>query len=139
MATVSPRVLPGFALSLGYTLFYLSLVVLLPLSACFVRASSLSWDQFADTVWSERARSAYALTFGASLAAAAANLVIGFVVAWVLARYDFPLKRLFDALVDLPFALPTAVAGLVYSGLYVPGGWLGRFLVPLGIDGAYSR
>jgi sulfate transport system permease protein len=139
MATVSPRVLPGFALSLGYTVFYLSLVVLLPLAACFVKAATLSWEQFAHTVWSARAQSAYALTFGASLAAAAANLVIGFVIAWVLVRYDFPLKRLFDALVDLPFALPTAVAGLVYSSLYVPNGWLGRFLVPLGIEGAYSR
>src|SRR3954463_10444962 len=107
--TVSSRILPGFALSLGYTVFYLSLVVLLPLTACFVKASTLSWEQFTDTVWSERAQSAYALTFGASLTAAAANLVIGFVTAWVLARYDFPLKRLFDALVDLPFALPTAV------------------------------
>jgi sulfate transport system permease protein len=139
MATVSARVLPGFGLSLGYTLFYLSLVVLLPLSACFAAASALGVDAFLDTVWSDRARSAYALTFGASLAAAGANLIIGFVIAWVLARYDFPLKRLFDALVDLPFALPTAVAGLVYSSLYVPGGWLGRFLVPLGIEGAYSR
>jgi sulfate transport system permease protein len=139
MATVSPRVLPGFALSLGYTVFYLSLVVLLPLAACFVKASTLSWEQFADTVWSERARSAYALTFGASLAAAAANLLIGFVIAWVLVRYDFPLKRFFDALVDLPFALPTAVAGLVYASLYVPNGWLGRFLAPLGVEAAYSR
>jgi sulfate transport system permease protein len=139
MATVSPRVLPGFALSLGCTLFYLSLLVLLPLSACFIKASSLSWEQFADTVWSEQARSAYILTFGASLAAAAANLVIGFIVAWVLVRYDFPLKRLFDALVDLPFALPTAVAGLVYSSLYAPNGWYGRYLVPVGIQGAYSR
>ena len=137
--TVSPRILPGFALSLGYTVFYLSLVVLLPLSACVLKASTLSWEQFADTVWSERARSAYALTFGASLAAAVANLVIGFVVAWVLARYDFPLKRLFDALVDLPFALPTAVAGLVYASLYASNGWFGQFLVPVGIEGAYSR
>jgi sulfate transport system permease protein len=139
MSAVSPRVLPGFALSLGYTVFYLSLVVLLPLAACFIKASTLDWQQFTDTVWSERARSAYALTFGASLTAAAANLVMGFVIAWVLVRYDFPLKRVFDALVDLPFALPTAVAGLVYSSLYVPNGWLGRFLVPLGIEGAYSR
>ncbi len=139
MTSVSPRVLPGFALSLGYTVFYLSLVVLLPLSACFIKASTLTWEQFADTVWSERAQSAYALTFGASLAAAAANLVIGFVIAWVLVRYAFPLKRLFDALVDLPFALPTAVAGLVYSSLYAPNGWFGRFLVPLGVEGAYSR
>ena len=139
MASASPRILPGFALSLGYTLFYLSLIVLLPLSACLIKASTLRWDQVTDTVWSDRARSAYALTFGASLAAAAVNLVIGFVIAWVLVRYDFPFKRIFDALVDLPFALPTAVAGLVYSSLYVPTGWLGRFLAPLGIEAAYSR
>jgi sulfate/thiosulfate transport system permease protein len=139
MTTASARVLPGFGLSLGYTVFYLSLIVLIPLSACVIKASTLDLAQFADTVWSDRARSAYALTFGASLAAAAVNLVVGFVIAWVLVRYEFPLKRLFDALVDLPFALPTAVAGLVYSSLYVPAGWLGRFLVPLGIEGAYSR
>ena len=139
MSSANPRVLPGFSLSLGITLFYLSLLVLLPLSACFFKAATLSWDQFWATVWTERARSAYLLTFGAALAAASANAVIGFIIAWVLVRYDFPLKRLFDALVDLPFALPTAVAGLVYSSLYVPNGWLGRFLVPLGIEGAFSR
>jgi sulfate transport system permease protein len=138
-SAASARVLPGFRLSLGYTLFYLSLVVLIPLSACFLRASSLSWEQFVGTVWSERARSAYLLTFGASLAAAAVSAVVGFVVAWVLVRYEFPLKRFIDAIVDLPFALPTAVAGLVYSSLYVQNGWLGQFLVPLGIEGAYSR
>ncbi len=133
------RVLPGFSLSLGYTLFYLSLLVLLPLAACFIKAASLSAEQFWATVWTERARSAYALTFGASLVAALTNVVLGLLIAWVLVRYDFPFKRLFDALIDLPFALPTAVAGLVYSSLYVPSGWLGQFLVPLGIEGAYSR
>jgi len=136
---VNRRVLPGFSLSLGYTLCYLSLLVLLPLAACFLKAASLSPQQFWETVWTERARSAYALTFGASLAAAGANTVLGLLIAWVLVRYDFPLKRLFDAVIDLPFALPTAVAGLVYSSLYVENGWLGRFLVPLGIEGAYSR
>jgi sulfate transport system permease protein len=139
MSAVNQRVLPGFGLSLGYTLFYLSLIVLIPLAACFLKASSLSWDQFAATVWTDRARSAYALTFGASLGAACTNAVIGLLLAWVLARYDFPGKRLFDALVDLPFALPTAVAGLVYSSLYAPSGWFGRVLVPVGIEGAYSR
>jgi sulfate transport system permease protein len=138
-ATTSTRVLPGFALSLGCTLLYLSLIVLIPLAACVLKASSLTWEQFARTVASDRALAAYRLTFGASLAAAAVNGAIGFLIAWVLARYDFPLKRLFDALVDLPFALPTAVAGLVYAGLYAGNGWLGRFLVPLGIEGAYSR
>jgi sulfate transport system permease protein len=139
MQAVNQRVLPGFGLSLGYTLFYLSLLVLLPLAACFLKAASLTPAQFAAAVWTERARAAYALTFGASLTAAVANLFLGLLVAWVLVRYDFPFKRLFDALIDLPFALPTAVAGLVYSNLYVPGGWLGRFLVPLGVEGAYSR
>jgi sulfate transport system permease protein len=139
MQTVNQRVLPGFGLSLGYTLFYLSLLVLLPLAACVLKAGSLSTAQFWGAVWTERARAAYALTFGASFAAAAVNVLLGLLVAWVLVRYDFPLKRLFDALVDLPFALPTAVAGLVYSSLYVPSGWLGRFLVPLGIEAAYSR
>ena len=113
--------------------------MLIPLAACFLKASALNWDQFWATVWTERARSAYLLTFGASAAAALANGLIGFVVAWVLVRYEMPGKRFFDALVDLPFALPTAVAGLVYSSLYVKDGWLGQFLVPLGIEGAYSR
>src|SRR5262249_39983108 len=139
MTTIHRRVLPGFSLSLGYALVYLGLLVLLPLAVCFLKASSLSWDAFVAAVWSERARAAYRLTFGASLAAAALNGLLGSLVAWVLARYTFPLKRIFDALIDLPFALPTAVAGLVYSSLYVPTGWLGRFLVPLGIEGAYSR
>jgi sulfate transport system permease protein len=139
MSTVSRRVLPGFSLSLGYTMFYLSVLVLIPLSACFLKAASLSWDGFWEAVWSDRTRPAYALTFGASFAAAILNSFLGLLVAWVLVRYSFPLKRLFDALVDLPFALPTAVAGLVYSGLYSGNGWLGQFLVPLGIEGAYSR
>jgi sulfate/thiosulfate transport system permease protein len=139
MSTANPRVLPVFWLSLGTTLLYLSLLVLIPLSACFLKSATLSWEQFWSTVWTERAQSAYALTFGASLAAATLNMAIGFVIAWVLVRYDFPFKRLFDALVDLPFALPTAVAGLVYASLYASNGWFGRYLTPLGIDGAYSR
>jgi sulfate transport system permease protein len=139
MPAVNRRVLPGFGLSLGYTLTYLSLLVLIPLAACFARAATLTPAQFVSAAWSERARAAYALTFGASAAAAVVNAGLGLLVAWVLARYEFPLKRLFDALVDLPFALPTAVAGLVYSSLYVPSGWLGRYLCPLGIHGSYSR
>jgi sulfate transport system permease protein len=139
MSGVNARVLPGFRLSLGYTLTYLSFLVLIPLAACFLKASSLTWAQFVGAVWTERARSAYMLTFGASFIAASVNVVLGLLVGWVLVRYEFPLKRLADALVDLPLALPTAVAGLVYSNLYVPNGWLGQFLVPLGIEGAYSR
>lgn len=139
MSTVNRRVLPGFGLSLGYTMTYLSLLVLIPLAALFTKAASLSPRQFIDAVSSERARAAYLLTFGTSLSAAAINTLFGLMVAWVLVRYPFPGKRLFDALVDLPFALPTAVAGLVYSSLYVKTGWYGQFLVPLGIQGAYSR
>jgi sulfate transport system permease protein len=118
---------------------YLTLLVLIPLSACFLKASALSFGEFAAAVWTPRARAAYALTFGTSFIAAAVNVPLGMLVAWVLVRYRFPGKRLFDALVDLPFALPTAVAGLVYSSLYVESGWLGRYLVPLGIHGSYSR
>lgn len=139
MASVNRRVLPGFSLSLGYTIFYLSALVLLPIAACFVKASSLSFQEFWGAVWTERARAAYLLTFGTSLAAALTNLVLGSLVAWVLVRYTFPGKRLVDSLVDLPLALPTAVGGLVYASLYVKTGWLGQHLVPLGINAAYTR
>jgi sulfate/thiosulfate transport system permease protein len=139
MAAVNRRVLPGFSLSLGYSVFYLSALVLIPLGACFLKASSLSLSEFWAVVWTERARAAYLTTFTCALEAAAVNVAIGLIVAWTLVRYDFPLKRVVDALVDLPFALPTAVAGLVYATLYVKNGWLGQFLVPLGIEGAYTR
>jgi len=136
---VNRRVLPGFRLSLGYTLAYLGLLVMVPLAACFLKAATLPFDRFWAAVSTERAVAAYELTVGASLVSAAINVVLGLLVAWVLVRYEFPLKRVVDSLVDLPFALPTAVAGLVYSSLYVQSGWLGRFLVPLGIQAAYSR
>jgi len=139
MASVNRRVLPGFSLSLGYTVFYLSLLVLLPIAACFVRAGTLSVDEFWKAVWTERTRAAYLLTFGASFAAAIINSVLGALIAWVLVRYQFPGKRLIDSLVDLPLALPTAVGGLVYASLYVKNGWLGQFLVPLGVNVAYTR
>lgn len=139
MIDVNRRVLPGFHLSLGYTLVYLGLLVLVPLFACFLKASSLPWQDFYAAVWTPRAQAAYLLTLGTSFIAAFVNLFLGVLVAWVLVRYEFPFKRLLDALVDLPFALPTAVAGLVYSSLYVKTGWLGQFLVPLGIEGAYTR
>jgi sulfate/thiosulfate transport system permease protein len=139
MIAAAHRVLPGFRLSLGFTMTYLSLLVFIPLAACFVKAGSIPLDEFLAAVWSPRAQSAYGLTVGASLAAALASVPLGVLVAWVLVRYQFPGKRFLDALVDLPFALPTAVAGLVYSSLYVEKGWLGQFLVPLGIHGAYSR
>jgi len=139
MASVNRRVLPGFSLSLGYSVFYLSVLVLIPIIACFLKASTLSFDDFVRAVWTDRARAAYALTFGAAFVAASINAALGLLLAWVLVRYAFPLKRIVDSLVDLPLALPTAVAGLVYSALYVPTGWLGQFLVPLGISGAYTR
>ncbi|MBC8117509.1 MAG: sulfate ABC transporter permease subunit CysT [Candidatus Saccharimonas sp.] len=133
------RILPGMRISLSITLFYLSILVLIPLIALFTKASSLTGAQFVKAVWTERARAAYMLTFGAAAIAAAIDTVLGLLLAWVLVRYEFPFKRVFDSLIDLPFALPTAVAGLVYSSLYVKTGWLGQFLVPLGIQGAYSQ
>jgi sulfate transport system permease protein len=139
MARVSRKVLPGFGLSLGYTLFYLSILVLIPIAACFIKASSLTFTEFRAAVWNERARAAYTLTFGAAFVAALVNTALGLLLAWVLVRYPFPGRRIVDALVDLPLALPTAVAGLVYSALYVKKGWLGQYLVPLGIQGAYTR
>ena len=139
MAFVKRRVLPGFSLSLGYTVFYLTVLVLLPIVACVSKAATLTVDQFWAAVWTERTRAAYLLTFGTSLVAAAVNVLLGLLVAWVLVRYRFPGRRLMDSLIDLPLALPTAVGGLVYASLYVKKGWLGRYLVPLGIQAAYSR
>ncbi len=139
MANVNRRILPGFGLSLGYTVFYLSVLVLLPIAACFAKAGQLSAGEFWGAVWTDRARAAYSLTFGAAFVAAIANVFLGSLVAWVLVRYAFPGKRMVDALVDLPLALPTAVGGLVYASLYVKSGWLGQFLVPLGINAAYTR
>jgi sulfate transport system permease protein len=131
--------LPGFGLTLGFTLFYLSVVVLIPLGALALRASSLTWAEFWKLATTERALAAYRLTFGASFIAALVNAVFGTLLAWVLTRYTFPGRRLLDALVDFPFALPTAVAGLTLADLFGPNGWLGQFLVPLGIKGAYSQ
>ncbi len=133
------RILPGFRLSLGYTLVYLAVLVVVPLAACLAKVSSLTASQFIAAVYTERARAAYLLTFGVSLASAAINVPLGLLLAWILVRYEFPFKRILDSLLDLPFALPTAVAGLVYANLYVQNGWYGRFLVPMGIQGAYSR
>jgi sulfate transport system permease protein len=139
MTDVNRRVLPGFGLSLGYALLYLSLLVVIPMGAGFLRASTLSFDAFWTAVSSDRAVAAYTLTLGVSFASALINVVLGVLVAWVLVRYEFPGKSLLDSLVDFPFALPTAVAGLVFSALLVESGGYGRFLVPLGIEGAYSR
>ncbi|MDX2168006.1 MAG: sulfate ABC transporter permease subunit CysT [Deltaproteobacteria bacterium] len=138
-ADVNRRVLPGFGLSLGYASAYMSVLILIPIAAVLLKSSTLSWADFVDAVWTDRARAAYALTLGASFVAALVNVPFGVLIAWVLVRYSFPGRRILDAIIDLPFALPTAVAGLVYSSLYVKKGWLGQYLVPLGIEGAYSR
>ncbi len=132
------RVIPGFGISLGFTLFYLALIVLIPLSAVFLNTSTMSWADFWATVTSERVMASYRLSFGASLIAAAINVVFGGIVAWVLVRYQFPGKRFIDALVDLPFALPTAVAGITLTALYSHNGWIGQYLDPLGIKVAFS-
>jgi sulfate transport system permease protein len=131
-------VLPGFDLALGLTLLYISLIVLIPLSAAFLRTTELTWPQFVETVTSPRVVASYKLTFGSSLAASVVNAVFGLLVAWVLVRYSFPGKRIVDALVDLPFALPTAVAGIALTGLYAGNGWIGQYLEPLGLKVAFS-
>src|SRR5687768_1705953 len=132
------RVLPGFRLTLGYTVLYLSLIVLIPISALFFKTFALSWDQFVTAVTSPRVMASYRLTFGASLIAALVNLVFGLLVAWVLVRYSVPGKKVVDALVDLPFALPTAVAGISLTALLAGNGWIGQFLEPLGIKLAFT-
>jgi sulfate transport system permease protein len=132
------RVLPGFGLSLGYTLLYLSLIVLVPLAAILMKTADLGWPAFWAIAESPRVQAALRLSFGAAAIAACFNAFAGLLVAWVLARYDFPLRRLVDALVDLPFALPTAVAGIALTSLYAPAGPLGRLLAPLGIQVAYA-
>ena len=131
-------VLPGFGLAMGFTLFYLSLIVLIPLSTLFWKSGSLGWSGFWQAATAPRVVASYKLTFGASLAAAAVNAVFGLVVAWVLVRYRFPGRRLMDALVDLPFALPTAVAGIALTTLYAPTGWLGAPLERAGIKVAFT-
>jgi sulfate transport system permease protein len=128
------RILPGFRISLGIAISYLMLMVIIPLIVAIAKVSTLTSTQFLNAVWTERARAAYWLTLSTSLYAAIIDTFIGLLLAWVLVRYEFPGKRLLDSLVDLPFALPTAVAGLVYSTLYVGNGWYGQFLVPLGIE-----
>jgi len=132
------RVIPGFGITLGTTLLWLSLIVLIPLAALFLRTTDLSIDRFWRIVTSARVMHALELSFGLSLIAAAVNLVFGLVVVWALVRYDFPGRRLFDAIVDVPFALPTAVAGIALTNLYAESGWLGGVLAPLGIQVAFT-
>jgi sulfate/thiosulfate transport system permease protein len=139
MARRTPRrVLPGFGLTLGYTMVYLSLLVLIPLCAVFIRSLGSGWQHFWEVISSARVLASLRLSFGASLIAACINSGFGLIVAWVLVRYTFPFKRLIDAMVDLPFALPTAVAGIALTALYAPNGWLGAWLKPMGINVAFT-
>jgi sulfate transport system permease protein len=133
------RVLPGFKLTLGFTLFYLGLIVLIPLAAVFWKTSELTWSEFWHVITMPQALASYRLTFGASFLAALVNAIFGLIVAWVLVRYNFFGKKIVDALVDLPFALPTAVAGITLAMLYSHNGWIGQLLEPLGIKVANTR
>src|SRR4051812_37448297 len=132
------HVLPGFGLSMGFTVLYLSLIVLIPLSTLFFKSTTLGWSHFWSAVTSARVIASYRLSFTTSLIGAVINAFFGLIAAWVLVRYKFPGKRLVDALVDLPFALPTAVAGIALTAIYAPNGWIGRPLAKHGIQAAYS-
>ena len=131
-------IIPGFGLTMGLTLAWLSLIVLIPLSTVFIRAAGMGPAEFLEVAFSDRAMAAYKVSFGTALAAALVNAVFGMIVAWVFVRYDFPGKRILDALIDLPFALPTAVAGIALTAIYAGNGWIGQFLEPLGIQVAYN-
>jgi sulfate transport system permease protein len=133
-----PSVLPGFGLTFGLTIGWLTLIVLIPLATIFLKTAGMGWDDFIEVGFSRRALSAYRLSFGTAAAAGLVNAVFGLLVAWVLVRYAFPGKRVVSALVDLPFALPTAVAGIALTALYAPSGWIGQFLDPLGIKVAFT-
>ena len=133
-----PSVLPGFGLTFGFTLTYVTLLILIPLGGLFLYTTKLSWHQFVATILDPQVLASFRLSFGASFLAALINVIFGFIIAWVLARYDFFGKKIIDALVDLPFALPTAVAGISLAAIFAPNGWVGSLLEPLGIKLAYS-
>jgi sulfate transport system permease protein len=139
LLNLRPSIIPGFGVTFGITLTLLSVVVLIPLSAVFIRAAGLGWQGFIEVALSERALRAYRLSFGAAAVAALINAIFGMLTAWVLVRYRFFGRRIVSALVDLPFALPTAVAGIALTALYAPNGWIGRVLTPLGIDIAFTQ
>lgn len=139
MSSKAHRILPGFGLSLGYTLVYLGALVLLPMAGLLLRAMKVSPEEFWNLATTPRALASFRLTFGASFVAALANSAMGTLLAWILTRYRFPGRRVLDSLIDFPFALPTAVAGLTLADLFTANGWLGRFLVPLGVNVAYTR
>ena len=132
-------VLPGFGLTMGYTLFYLALIILVPLAALFAKSAGIGWDKFRQTVTDPRVLASFRLSLGASAVGAVVNAVFGFIVAWVLVRYTFPGKKVVDALVDLPFALPTAVSGIALTAIYAPNGWIGQLLLPMGVKVAYTQ
>ncbi|HUN24867.1 MAG TPA: sulfate ABC transporter permease subunit CysT [Steroidobacteraceae bacterium] len=133
-----PSVLPGFGLTFGFTTFFLSALVVLPLAALVLMASSMRWEAFVQVVTSARALGSYRLSFGASLLAASINLIFGFALAWTLVRYEFPARKLVDALIDMPFALPTAVSGIALTTVFAANGWIGRYLAAVGIQVAYT-
>ena len=138
MALRQPNILPGFGLTFGFTTFFLSAMVLLPLAALVLMAASMHWGDFVHVVFSARALGSYRLSFGASFLAATINLVFGFILAWTLVRYEFPGRKLIDALIDMPFALPTAVSGIALTTVFAQNGWIGEYLEPLGIKVAYT-
>ncbi len=138
MSFLKPSVLPGLGLTFGFTTFFLSAIVLLPLAALVLAAASMSWGEFIAVVTSPRALGSFRLSFGASVLAATINLVFGFVIAWTLVRYEFPGRKLIDALIDMPFALPTVVSGIALTTVFAQNGWIGRYLEPLGIKVAYT-
>jgi sulfate transport system permease protein len=133
-----PSVLPGFGLTLGFSTFFLSAIVLMPLAALVMKTATMGWESFVDVLLDPRAVASYRLTFGASLLAATINGIFGFIIAWTLVRYDFPGRRFIDALIDMPFALPTAVSGIALTAVFAPNGWVGQYLAPLGIKVAYT-
>jgi sulfate transport system permease protein len=138
MSFRKPSVLPGFGLTFGFTTFFLSAIVLLPLAALVLSAAGMHWSDFVRVVSSPRALGSYRLSFGASLLAATINVVFGFIIAWTLVRYEFPGRKIIDALIDMPFALPTAVSGIALTTVFAQNGWIGRYLEPLGVKVAYT-
>jgi sulfate transport system permease protein len=133
-----PNVIPGFGITLGFTTFFLSAIVLLPLSALVLKAAGMDWSRFIDVIGSPRALASYRLSFGASMVAASVNMVFGFALAWTLVRYEFPGRKLVDAIIDMPFALPTAVSGIALTTIFASNGWIGQYLEPYGIQVAYT-
>ena len=133
-----PNVIPGFGITLGFTTFFLSAIVLIPLAALVLKAAGMDWSRFIDVISSPRALASYRLSFGASLIAAGMNMVFGFALAWTLVRYDFPGRKFVDAIIDMPFALPTAVSGIALATVFAGNGWIGQHLEPLGIKVAYT-